>query len=82
MGFYSLHENSLPAIFVQAELQGQGVGKALLSDAKARRNPLTLSVFQAHQPSYQFYLSQGFSVTGEQVNEHTGSLEFIMTFAA
>ncbi|MEF2510091.1 GNAT family N-acetyltransferase, partial [Vibrio mimicus] len=25
--FYSLHENNLAAIFVQPELQGQGIGK-------------------------------------------------------
>ncbi|MDC7232229.1 MAG: GNAT family N-acetyltransferase, partial [Spirochaetales bacterium] len=31
VGFYSLHEDRLAAIFVLPELQGQGIGKQLLA---------------------------------------------------
>ena len=79
IGFYSLYENSLPAIFVSPESQGQGTGKALLSHAKNQRTSLTLSVFQANKASYQFYLSQDFSVVGQQNNQHTEHPEFIMS---
>ncbi|MBE3936079.1 N-acetyltransferase [Vibrio parahaemolyticus] len=79
VGFYALYENSLAAIFVSPELQGQGIGKQLLSHAKARRAVLSLSVYKENQTSYQFYLSQGFKVVSEQVDEHTGHLEYTMS---
>ncbi len=78
-GFYALFETSLAAIFVANKWQGQGIGKQLLSHAKAQRAGLNLTVYQQNQASYQFYLSQGFTVVGEQVDEHTGCSEFVMS---
>ncbi|WP_338805303.1 N-acetyltransferase [Xenorhabdus griffiniae] len=78
VGFYALHENSLAAIFVSPDKQGQGIGKALVNDAKNRRTELTLSVYQQNQASYEFYLSQGFYVVSEEVDEHTGCQEYFM----
>lgn len=46
VGFYALYENSLAAIFVSPELQGKGIGKQLLSHAKAQRVVLSLSVYK------------------------------------
>jgi putative acetyltransferase len=43
VGFYSLYENNLAAIFVAPERQGRGVGKKLIAHAKNRRTILTLS---------------------------------------
>ncbi len=40
---------------------------------------LTLSVYKENQASYQFYLSQGFNVISEQVDEYTGHLEYTMS---
>ncbi|TOK35100.1 GNAT family N-acetyltransferase, partial [Vibrio parahaemolyticus] len=79
VGFYALYENSLAAIFVYPELQGKGIGKQLLSHAKAQRAVLSLSVYKENQASYQFYLSQGFKVVSEQVDEHTGHSEYTMS---
>ncbi|OKP02033.1 N-acetyltransferase [Xenorhabdus eapokensis] len=78
VGFYALHENSLAAVFVSPDKQGQGIGKALVNDAKNRRTELTLSVYQQNQASYEFYLSQGFYVVSEEVDEHTGCQEYFM----
>ena len=80
VGFYALHENNLAAIFVEPDLQGRGIGKQLLNHAKSQRVTLTLSVYQENQASYQFYLSQGFKVVSEQLDDHTGHLEYTMTF--
>ncbi|MHC6530210.1 N-acetyltransferase [Vibrio proteolyticus] len=79
VGFYALHENNLAAIFVFPAFQGQGIGKQLLSHAKAQRAILSLSVYKENQASYQFYLSQGFTVVSEQRDEHTGHPEYTMS---
>ncbi|WP_208615208.1 N-acetyltransferase [Xenorhabdus kozodoii] len=78
VGFYALHENSLAAVFVSPDKQGQGIGKALVNDAKNRRTELTLSVYQQNQASYEFYLSQGFYVVSEEIDKHTGCQEYFM----
>ncbi|EOV6250515.1 N-acetyltransferase [Vibrio parahaemolyticus] len=79
VGFYALYENSLAAIFVAPELQGQGIGKLLLSHATTQRAELSLSVYKENRASYQFYLSQGFKVVSEQFDEHTGHPEYTMS---
>lgn len=79
VGFYALYENSLAAIFVSPELQGKGIGKQLLSHAKTQRAELSLAVYKENQASYQFYLSQGFKVLCEQLDEHTGHPEYTMS---
>ena len=78
VGFYSLYENKLAAIFVLPEFQGKGIGKQLLIDAKTRRTELTLTVYKENVSSCQFYLSQGFRVVEEQIDEHTGHPEYVM----
>ncbi|OEA00822.1 N-acetyltransferase [Vibrio parahaemolyticus] len=79
VGFYALYESTLAAIFVFPEFQGKGIGKQLLSHAKAQRAILSLSVYKENQASYQFYLSHGFTVVSEQRDEHTGHLEYTMS---
>ncbi|WP_423840480.1 N-acetyltransferase [Vibrio mytili] len=79
VGFYALYEDSLAAIFVSPERQGEGIGKQLLSHAKAQRVILRLSVYKDNKASYQFYLSQGFKVVSEQLDEHTGYPEYTMS---
>ncbi|MGY0564728.1 MAG: N-acetyltransferase [Paraglaciecola chathamensis] len=78
VGFYALYENNLAAIFVFPAFQSKGIGKQLLSHAKSQRAVLSLSVYKENQASYQFYLSQGFTVVSEQLEEHTGHPEYTM----
>ncbi len=78
VGFYSIYENTLAAIFVSPQSQGQGVGKQLINHAKAQSASLTLSVYKENNASFQFYLSQGFRVVSEQADEHTGHQEYTM----
>ncbi|EHN68525.1 N-acetyltransferase [Aliivibrio fischeri] len=78
VGFYSLYENMLAAIFVLPEYQGKGIGKQLIAHAKERSPMLTLNVYTENVASYQFYLSQGFTVISDQVCEHTGHMEYTM----
>ncbi|WP_444882836.1 N-acetyltransferase [Microbulbifer sp. PSTR4-B] len=78
-GFYSLADNTLAALFVDPEFQGQGIGKRLIAHAKSQRNPLNLTVYKENVNSYQFYLSQGFHSLKEQVDNHTGHIECLMS---
>ena len=78
VGFYSLVENRIAALFLLPSEQGKGLGKQLLEHAKMQRTELTLTVYKENVSAYSFYLSQGFSVSGEQSDEQTGQLEYIM----
>ncbi len=80
IGFYSLYENSLAAIFVASEYQGRGVGKELLNHAKKQRDALTLTVYVENNASYRFYLSQGFTLEKQQTDQFTGHEEYLMSY--
>lgn len=79
-GFYSLYENTLAAIFVAPEWQGKGLGSVLLDDAKARRGSLQLTVYKANTPSIRFYEKHGFAALAEQLDEHSGHPELVMSY--
>ncbi|WP_163132591.1 N-acetyltransferase [Agarivorans sp. Alg241-V36] len=79
VGFYSLDDKHIAAIFVEPNSQGLGVGKQLIAHAKQQRSVLTLSVYKQNTASYQFYLSQGFSLVKEQIDPHTGLPEYTMS---
>jgi len=78
VGFYSLVEDTVEALFVLPEFQARGIGSMLLEHAKSLRGKLKLSVFVQNLAAYSFYLHKGFIVLGKQLDENTGCQEFIM----
>ncbi len=78
-GFYSLVEHQLAALFVHPERQGKGLGTRLIQHAMAQRGPLSLAVYKENTPSCGFYLSHGFVVIKEQIDENTGHSELLMS---
>ena len=78
-GFYALQLNTLAAIFVKPEWQGNGIGHALISHAKSKCKTLVLTVYKENLSSYRFYLGHGFSVVREQIDTHTGHVELLMS---
>lgn len=80
LGFYSLLDNQLAALFVDPAHQGNGFGKQLLDHAKCLRNELSLAVYKENTPSVGFYTSQGFKRVKEQIDEQTGHAEFLMCY--
>jgi putative acetyltransferase len=82
LGFYSLHEGSLAALFVAPARQGQGLGKAMLEHAKRQRPALRLQVYRQNLAACDFYLYQGFQIEGEQQDPHTGCAEWVMVWSA
>lgn len=82
LGFYSLHEGSLAALFMTPAQQGKGLGKALLEHAKGQLPTLRLQVYQQNRTACDFYRSQGFQVAAEGVDPHTGCAEWVMVWPA
>lgn len=78
IGFFSLYQDCLAAIFVLPEKQGNGIGSKLLQHAKSLRTFLTLTVYAANEASVGFYLNAGFSRQAEQTDSHTGQPEYLM----
>jgi GNAT superfamily N-acetyltransferase len=66
-GFAAVVGGELDGLFVEPDLWGQGIGRALLDAAthQARRRGLALSVI-ANPRARPFYESCGFSVEGEE----------------
>ncbi|HEA3084409.1 N-acetyltransferase [Aeromonas dhakensis] len=82
LGFYSLHEGSLAALFVAPAQQGKGLGKALLEHAKGQLPALRLQVYQQNRTACDFYRAQGFQVAADAVDPHTGCAEWVMVWSA
>ena len=78
-GFLSLIEGDhIGALFVAPERRGRGIGRALLEDAKAGRDLLTLAVYKENQNAVGFYQSQGFALLEERDDRATGRREYLM----
>lgn len=78
LGFASLHEQRLAALFIAPSAQGQGLGKRLLDQAKRQRNVLELSVYSANIQACAFYQACGFALVAEQNDPHSGHPERVM----
>lgn len=78
LGFVSLIDEYLAAIFVKPVIQGKNVGSLLLNHAKIHRNSLKLKVFCKNIKSVGFYKMNGFTIISELLDEETGENEFVM----
>lgn len=72
VGFISLMENEVGAIFVDPTLHGQGIGRALMDKAYHLRPFLELDVFRENPIGRGFYKKYGFRQIGEAVHAETG----------
>lgn len=78
IGFISLVNNYLAAIFIKHETQGKGIGTALINHAKDIRETLQLKVFVKNKLSVEFYKKNGFKIKSETNDSATGEKEFTM----
>lgn len=60
-GFLVRDRVRIHALYVHPRAQRQGVGQALLEDAKSRSERLELWVLEANMPARGFYAAQGFA---------------------
>jgi ribosomal protein S18 acetylase RimI-like enzyme len=63
VGFIARDQAYVHALYVAETMRGQGVGSALLRNAKAGSDHLDLWTFQANLHAQKFYLGAGFSET-------------------
>lgn len=78
VGFVSMVENYLAAIFVQTNIQGHGIGKKLLNHVKSTRETIQLKVYKNNSNSIQFYTKHGFKALSESNDESTNEIEILM----
>lgn len=79
-GFFSLYGDTLAAMFVSPDFQGNGIGQQLMGKAKSLRNKLSLTVYKENPRSIDFYRKSGFVIIKEKVDEHTGHIEILMEY--
>lgn len=60
VGFAAQDGDDLDALYVASDMQGMGVGSALVSDLQRRRPRLVLWTFQANTRAQTFYVRHGF----------------------
>lgn len=80
VGFVSLIENYIAAIFVAPSEQGKGIGKELMQFVKQKRSTLELGVYVKNINSIAFYEKEGFVIVEEQIDESTGEREVVMEY--
>ncbi|MCR9127564.1 MAG: GNAT family N-acetyltransferase [Rhodobacteraceae bacterium] len=64
LGFSAVAGDTLHCLYVADVAQGQGIGTALLSDARAGRARLHLWAYAADARARAFYAARGFVATG------------------
>jgi putative acetyltransferase len=80
IGFYSLVDNRLAALFLLPAEQGKGYGRMLIEHAKTQRDCLELLVYEKNHHSIRFYQKSGFRMKRCQLDLNTGEEEILMTF--
>lgn len=80
VGFISLVNTDLAAIFVTPEQQHHGYGRQLIQFAKAQSEHLTLCVYKNNSEAVRFYLAAGFTSTEERLDPDTNQVEIVMAW--
>ena len=80
VGFISMVQDYLAAIFIDITLQSKGYGKILLNYIKEGRNHIDVKVYKKNKVACDFYLKNGFSIQSETVEPSTGEIEYTMTW--
>ena len=64
LGFIGLNENHVEMLFIEPDLRGKGIGRALLDHARSSRNQMSVDVNEQNPGAVGFYLHYGFVQTG------------------
>lgn len=78
LGFIGLVSDYIAGIFVDPQVQSQGIGQALLNHVKQNHASLTLNVYAQNKRAYQFYRKQGFDIVDEKIDVQTNALDYTM----
>lgn len=80
VGFIGLNKEYIEGIFVDENNQYRGIGTSLLNKAKESRNNLKLNVYKKNTNAISFYKKNGFTITGENIDNITKEIEYTMTW--
>ena len=80
VGFVSLIGNEVGAIFVRPDLQGRGIGRALMDHAASLRESLFLDVFEDNSVGRRFYDRYGFKFERKHIHEHSGQMQLRLSY--
>lgn len=80
MGFIGLDKEYIEGIFVLDQYQKRGIGKALLTHVKAKKEHLSLNVYQKNLNAILFYQREDFCIQYEDVDKNTGEKEYRMVW--
>lgn len=80
MGFIGLDKEYIEGIFVLDQYQKRGIGKALLNHVKAKKEHLSLNVYQKNLNAILFYQREGFCIQYEDVDKNTDEKEYRMVW--
>ncbi len=64
LGFIGLNENHVEMLFIEPDLRGKGIGRALLDQARSLRSQMSVDVNEQNPEAVGFYLHYGFVQTG------------------
>ncbi|MDQ0206525.1 N-acetyltransferase [Alkalicoccobacillus murimartini] len=78
LGFVSLVDEQIAALFVDVNAQGKGYGKHLLQEVQKHKKSLSLQVYKKNKKAIQFYQNQGFKKIEDQIDSATGEEEYVM----
>ena len=72
VGFISLLGSFVGGIFIAPERQGLGIGRALITDALARKGELSLEVYTENEQAVRFYDRLGFQEVSRRAIDDFG----------
>lgn len=78
LGFVSMLNNHIAALFITAEHQSKGLGLQLMLFLKSKYDRLTLNVYAQNKQALNFYLKNGFQLIKEFIDENTGEKDLLM----
>jgi len=78
LGFVSMLDNYLAALFIDSNYHNKGYGNKLLNFVKERRDEIELKVYEKNKKAYEFYLRNGFILKDELIDNDTGEKDYLM----
>ncbi|WP_202078800.1 N-acetyltransferase [Caldalkalibacillus salinus] len=80
LGFVSMVDHYLAALFVDIKKQKKGYGKQLLRYIKQKQDMIELKVYQKNKNAIHFYLKNGFRIEADTIDEPTAESEYVMVW--
>ncbi len=72
VGFISLLDTYIGALFVTPKRQGLGIGRKLIAHALARKGELSLEVYSRNKQAVRFYNALGFKEVSRRAEDDEG----------